>query len=250
MSDPRRLLDGGGTDIERSLLEAGDTEAPDGVAKRRAAIALAIGVTSVWPTAAAASATATATAKTAKVGVPLIVKLLAVGTVGVGTLGVAKFVVSKPEPAPIAQTAPATNPVPAAEKSPVQSAPEAKIVEAPPVEEAKAEPVAEPERRAPSTSAAAPKSSADTSIASEILMIDQARKSVAAGSGASAIRALDDYRRQYPRGRFSEEATLIRIEALAQSGNRAGAKALAGRYRASHPNSPHLRRIESIVGSP
>jgi len=250
MSDPRRLLDGGGTDIERSLLEAGDTEAPDGVAKRRAAIALAIGVTSVWPTAAGASATATATAtaKTAKVGVPLIVKLLAVGTVGVGTLGVAQYVVSKPEPAPVTQTAPA-KPAPAGDQARTQSAPEAKVPEAPPVEEAKAEPVAEPERRAPSASAA-PKSSADTSIASEILMIDQARKSVAAGSGAGAIRALDDYRRQYPRGRFSEEATLIRIEALAQSGNRAGAKALAGRYRASHPNSPHLRRIESIVGSP
>ena len=104
MSDPRRLLEGGGNEIERDLLEAGQAELPDVSAKRRAAVALAIGAAtaSVWPTAAYA------TAKAGKAGMPLLMKLLAVGAVGAGTLGTATYLITKPEPAKVTETAPAT----------------------------------------------------------------------------------------------------------------------------------------------
>jgi outer membrane protein assembly factor BamD (BamD/ComL family) len=79
-------------------------------------------------------------------------------------------------------------------------------------------------------------------------MLDQARRALSGGDPAAGIRALDAHRRQFPRGAFTQEAVLLRIQALAQSGNHSAARALAQRFRERHPNSPHLRRIESVLG--
>src|SRR5687768_7201850 len=210
MTDPRRLLDGGGTGIERDLLEAGQAELPDASAKRRAAVALAIGAAtaSVWPTAAYA------TAKAGKAGMPLLMKLLAAGAIGAGTLGTATYLVTKPEPAKITETAP-----PPAVEDRGASKPR---VAPKPVEEAPAiaEPVAAPEtateakaapevRRAPQ-SAPAPASS----ISDEIRVLDEARRAIASGDNAAAKSALEKHRRQYPKGALAEEAVLLQIESL------------------------------------
>jgi hypothetical protein len=45
-----------------------------------------------------------------------------------------------------------------------------------------------------------------------------------------------------------QEATLLRIEALARAGNGPAAKRLADRFLRAHPNSPHERRIRTLVG--
>jgi len=252
MTDPRRLLEGGGTDIERCLLESDGAEAPDAQAKQRVALALAIGTVSVWPTAAYA------TAKTAKAGVPLIVKLLAIGAVGAGTFGTARYVLSRSEPAPAIATS-KNAATPHAAFSPVGN--ERAIVDPPrgtdPIEGATASESPQIERlpdtvhRAPSAvGAAAPVPAEAASIADEIRMLDEARRAQAAGDGAGAIRALDDYQRKYPRGALAEESALLRIEALARLGKVSAAKGLAQKFRAAHPNSPHLRRIESVLAEP
>ena len=250
MTDPRRLLEGGGSNLERDLLEAGQAEVPDVSAKRRAAVALAIGAAtaSVWPTAAYA------TAKAGKAGMPLLLKFLAVGAVGAGTLGTATYLITRPEPAKITEAA-----LPAADEAPARAAakrttpkpaeaPAAAPVETAEAPEAVAPKVAEVRRsQGPSPqSSPAPASS----ISDEIRVLDQARRAIASGDSAAAKRALEQHRRQYPKGALAEEAVLLQIESLVRQGKRGAAKSLADRFRASHPNSPHLRRIDSVLAEP
>jgi len=254
MSDPRRFLDGDGTDIERDLLRAGRSERPNPFSKRRAAVALAIGATSVWP------AAAYATAKAGKAGMPFLVKLFAIGAVGAGTLGTAGYVVSRssaPTTEAVETTGPSQNPTPGAKAAPQVADP----APAPEQDPAETEEVTSPEsleleqpldtaRRAPALPATPRSSGERASIAKEIQALDEARRALASGNGAGAERALETYKQNYPRGALSEESSLLRIEALARQGNRKAARAAAERFRASHPNSPHLRRIDSLLAAP
>jgi hypothetical protein len=248
MNDPRRLLDGDGSYIERNLLAAGHDENPNEDAKRHAAIALGIAAVSIWP--AAASATAVATAKASKASLPLIFKLLAVGAVGAGTLGTAQYLVSRSEPPPATETVSAkstpSSPLPARKERVVADTSKQDPTEAVPLESLELEQEASG-RRGPGR-VAAPAGTA--SIADEIRALDEARRALANGDAATANRALDAYRRNFPKGALAEESTLLRIEALARGGNRGRAKALADRFRARHPDSPHLRRIDSLLGAP
>jgi TolA-binding protein len=98
-----------------------------------------------------------------------------------------------------------------------------------------------------SGAAATPVPAASASISDEIRMLDAARRAEASGDSAGAIKALDDYKKQYPRGMLSEESVLLRIQALARLGNRTAARSLAQKFRAAHPDSPHLRRIDSVL---
>jgi TolA-binding protein len=248
MTDPRRLLDGGGSNLERDLLEAGQAELPEASAKRRAAVALAIGAAtaSVWPTAAYA------TAKAGKAGMPLLMKLLAAGAVGAGTLGTATYLITKNDPAPVTEAAP-----PAAVETATRGASKPRVAPKPVETPAPAEPVATAEtaeakpapevRRSPAPqSQAAPASS----ISEEIRVLDEARRAIASGDSTAAKRALEQHRQKYPKGALAEEAVLLQIESLVKQGKRGAARSLADRFRASHPNSPHLRRIESVLAEP
>jgi hypothetical protein len=243
MTDPRRLLEGAGTDIECNLLAADAAEMPDPAAKHRAAFALAIGTASVWPMAAA-------TTKASKVGTSLLMKLLVIGAIGVGALGTAYYLHSrsaKPAKEAVQAAALATQ-TPASPAAAI--APETKPAEtATPLEAIPLDRTAEAARRAPAA-AAAPAPSQGASISDEIRMLDAARRAQASGDSSGAIRALDDYKRQYPRGVLSEESVLLRIEALARLGNQSAARALAQKFRVAHPDSPHLRRIDSVLAEP
>jgi hypothetical protein len=247
MTDPRRLLDGGGSNLERDLLEAGQAELPEASAKRRAAVALAIGAAtaSVWPTAAYA------TAKAGKAGMPLLMKLLAAGAVGAGTLGTATYLVTKNDPAPVTEAA--TPAVETATRGASKSRVESKPVETPaPVEPVAATETAEP-KPAPEvrrSQAAAPQAAPASSISEEIRVLDEARRAIASGDNTAAKRALEQHRQKYPKGALAEEAVLLQIESLVKQGKRGAARSLADRFRASHPNSPHLRRIESVLAEP
>jgi hypothetical protein len=242
MTDPLRLLDGGGTDIECNLLLADRGETPDAFAKQRAAVALAIGTASVWPIAATAT-------KTSKAGASVLLKLLAIGAVGAGAWGTAHYLRSRPEPAPMHEVAraPAVN-APGAEHTALPTNPTETVT---PLESLERERPAEASHRAPSNAAMAPSAPVEgASITNEIRMLDAARRAQAGGDAAGAIRALDDYKREYPRGALAEESVLIRIEALARLGNVTAARSLAKKFRATHPDSPHLRRIDSILAEP
>jgi len=240
MADPTRLLDGAGSDLERELLMAGCDELPDRAAKQRAAAALAIGAAaSIWPAAAATTA-----AKGAKAGVPLIVKLLAIGAVGAGTAGGAHYLRATAEPAPPREAAAVMQRAAEPARPKAVAQPQAAEQEAMPVESLALEVPSDALKPAPGTRSSTEKAS----IADEMRVLDEARRALSAGDGAGTIRALDAYRKQFPRGSFSQEAVLLRIQALVQVGDHAAARSLAQRFRDRHPNSPHLRRIETILG--
>jgi outer membrane protein assembly factor BamD (BamD/ComL family) len=79
-------------------------------------------------------------------------------------------------------------------------------------------------------------------------MLDAARRALRAGDTQLALGELDRHQAQFPRGMLGQEATLLRIEVLARSGNRSAAQTLARQFLARQPNSPHAKRIESLLG--
>jgi TolA-binding protein len=181
-----------------------------------------------------------------------LVKLLLIGAAGLGALGTGYYLHSKSASKPSTSTAGLSAPVrnpgsPAVNRAADDTtAPATPTPGVTPFESLERERPSEPAHRA-ANAPAAPSAPA-ASISSEIRMLDAARRAQANGDGAGAIRALDEYKKQYPRGVLAEESVLLRIEALAKLGNLPAARALAQKFRAAHPDSPHLRRIDSVLG--
>jgi outer membrane protein assembly factor BamD (BamD/ComL family) len=82
----------------------------------------------------------------------------------------------------------------------------------------------------------------------EIAVIDDAKRALAGGDAAEALRQLDAYRVAFPSGTLAAEATALRIEAMARAGRRQEARALLDELRRSHPDSPLLDSLGQIVG--
>jgi hypothetical protein len=97
---------------------------------------------------------------------------------------------------------------------------------------------------APHETKAAP---ASPSLATEVSALQMARTALAAHDSASALAALDLYKARFPAGRLAPEATVLRIEALVEHGDRAQASALADKFESSNPKSPYADRIRSIL---
>jgi hypothetical protein len=101
---------------------------------------------------------------------------------------------------------------------------------------------------ADSSGSDAPKSVGAPSLAEEVAAIKSAKGALASGNAAQALRELDAYKLHFPRGRLSQEATVVRIEALINSGSQAAAATLADRFLAAHPDSPYSARVRTLVG--
>lgn len=96
--------------------------------------------------------------------------------------------------------------------------------------------------------AASNASSRDSTLTEELAAMDDARRAVASGQSAAALQALDDYASRYPRGRFAQEAFVLRIEALMQRGERGAATALAHQLLTAYPKSPAARKVRALLG--
>jgi len=145
---------------------------------------------------------------------------------------------AKQEPAPASIVVPAPAPVEpkptAVEPIPVTVPEVQKTVEAVEAVEP-SEPVRRETRAAPVAD-----------IREEIKLLDQARSAVRSGNNAQALRALSKYEQRFPRGQFRQEVQVLRMEALKQSGESERASALAKKFLAEHPNSPHVERVEHV----
>jgi TolA-binding protein len=84
-------------------------------------------------------------------------------------------------------------------------------------------------------------------LGQQVAALDRARDALASGNAAGALRLVDEYDRQFPRGALAQEATALRIEALVQQGNRDAAGRLAERFLDANPRSPHAARIRLLV---
>ncbi|HYQ16926.1 MAG TPA: tetratricopeptide repeat protein [Polyangiaceae bacterium] len=220
MSEPERLLRGGGSDFERELLGSLANERPTPALSRRMRQGLvALGLLT--------------SAKTGVAGIVAVVGLVTVGAAG----GLwAAFHPSAEPPWPAAV-------VSAVAARPLPSAPA--VETAPPVA-----PPAPASAVAPRPSAAltaAP--SAVSDLREQIAWLDRARASLRAGDSQGALTQLTEYRKRFPRGEFAQEVTVLKIEALVQDGQMDGARALGKKFLAAHPESPHVERIERLIGA-
>jgi hypothetical protein len=81
----------------------------------------------------------------------------------------------------------------------------------------------------------------------EIRLIDAARAAVAARSSTQALSLLRRYSVSYPGGTFGQEAAVLRMEALEQSGQRDKARALARDFLSRHAGSPLAERVARVA---
>lgn len=222
MSDPERLLDGAGSELERELLGALAAERPTPALTRRMRQGLvALGLLT-----------------SAKTGVAGIVALVSVVSVGVTTAWVVQH--EHAESRSLSRTGMSGAVVRAASRV---SRPTAPAPSAAPV--ASALPAVAPRA---SSSATGPASTTGD-LREQIALLDRARAALRSGHGGVALAELDSYRKRFPRGEFAQEVSVLKIEALVQNGQMDSARTLGKRFLAAHPESPHVERIERLIGA-
>ena len=263
MKDPPRLLEEGATAVERNLLGAGQSEEPAERSVQRAVAALGlaptVGLAAMGTASASTAGTVSAMSTLTWVGGGLLVA-------GGLALGAYRLAPGQDAPSAAFRTQRAESTVQESVAGPEPSPPEPAVPAAQTVDpeaddsaaEVQDEPVGVLQKPAPAPAqksaiepapaSDAPPAATGDSIGAQVQMIDSARRQLGAGNASGALEQLDRYRQKYPQGMLGQEATLLRIEALAQGGNRAAARQLARRYLANHPNSQYSKRIQSLIG--
>jgi TolA-binding protein len=219
MKDPKRFLEGDGTAFERALLGAIAAERPSRDLHRK--MRVGVGLVGVGAVAKLASANWNQIA---------MAGLVVAGLVTGGAIVAKREAAKEPAVQPAVVAAPAhVAPKPA----PMEPIPAALPEEAP--KAAPAERVRHETRVAPVSD-----------IREEIRLLDQARAAVKSGAHGRALRTLAKYDQKFPRGQFRQEVQVLKMEALKQSGDSQRASALAKKFLAEHPNSPHVERVENV----
>ncbi|MBN2193045.1 MAG: hypothetical protein JW751_09535 [Polyangiaceae bacterium] len=233
MMEPARLIDECPGELEAALLRAGRDVGASNRARARTLAALGIaGSALVASKSAAASATGWSVSQVVVGGA------LAVAA----TVGVVALTVGSPSPA--VDSVLTTPPIPIA--PPTLSAPSAEISKGILTPTAPSEVPKRAIRKPRPTPA--PRTAPSASIADELKSLDAARSALSAGNPAGALTRLDEHARRYPRGGLALEAEVLRIEALAQSGNRAAAATRARAFVARYPTSVFTPRVRRIAG--
>lgn len=229
-TDPR-LLDSSATDFESSLLKAAIVEAPTQELSAKMLMPLATGA-AVATAAGGAKLLKGAAAKWLGTGATI----LAVG--GAYYLGTTPGDVppeSKP-PAPpsIVEAVPADPDVGPSDESTPQAPPtggEETVVDVPP--------------RAVGPAPSLGKKSPST-LAEEMQLLDRARAALKSRKDPEeALRLLNTYEHKYPRGALRQEATVLRVSALEESGARDRADALKSEFLKDNPKSAHKKQLEN-----
>jgi hypothetical protein len=102
------------------------------------------------------------------------------------------------------------------------------------------QPARAPERRESPTASA-------RGLADEVAALERARRALGDEDGATALKSLSEYDRQFKQRTLGPEADALRIEALLKSGNQAAGKAAAERFLARYPKSPLAKRVRSLL---
>lgn len=240
MTDPTRLIEeAGGDELEGSLLRLARSEGPsvDGRRKILAAVAAA---------SAASLATQSAQATTAAGKGISVAKWGALAVAAVAIPAVVLFN-SGADDAPSAQL-----PVPSSLKAPATEVnatplPPAPVVEGPATVSLDDLPVL-PEPVPAPVNAGAP-SKPQASLADEVAQLQKAKLALKAGNPSQALSELGTYSQRFPHPVLGSEAAVLRIEAFAQSGDRARAKSLAESFLSKNPNSPYAARLRTLTGA-
>ena len=96
----------------------------------------------------------------------------------------------------------------------------------------------------PSTNAPAP--SADD-FRDELALVERVRTQLSSGDHEACLRSIDQYGARFHGGAFVQEVEVMRIEALAASGDRGRARTFGGKFLSEHPTSPYAGRVRSVL---
>ena len=273
--DPKRLLDdgSGASDAERALLRsAGDVE-PAGEAQASMWVALATRLPPVGGAGAPPGAgNGGSGAGGAAAGGAMGAKAAMAGLIGAAiAIGAVVLIRSSGGLPPTTPSAPSAAVVVIPSPPPIEPAPAAT--------EYVAAPSGNPAFAAPTTAAVAPgsvvppassggltatqrtrltqggagapsangsaMSSADA-LRDEIALVAAARAALRRGDGTGALATLETARKQHPRGALVQEREVLTIEALAQSGDTAGASRRASAFLRAFPTSPHATHVRTF----
>lgn len=81
----------------------------------------------------------------------------------------------------------------------------------------------------------------------ELALVSAARSALETGDAAACMRAVARYDERFHAGIFAHEIEVLRIEALAASGDRAQARSRAERFLAANAKSPYAARVRSLI---
>jgi TolA-binding protein len=268
MTNPPRLLDDELDDFERALLSSAQSDRSSARARMRAlAVFGALGGKLASANAAASVAGAGASAA-AHGGLPsmsagMLAKWLGAGivagTLSAGTATAVHHSLTTERAGPATRTnVPLAPKTAGGARTPVAAEPEAggAVVPAPRApERAPSKELAENatgtalQLDAPplTSSGAFPVETPESRLREEVAVLDRARQALGRRQAAEALREIKEYERRFPAGALAREATLLAVEARLESGDVAGAKALAARAFAADPNSPHARRLRELL---
>lgn len=240
MKDPQFLLDDGATELELRLLQAGAADGPSVKARHAAMAALGLSAAVL-----SASAPAAAGSPALASGVRLIsAKWWAMGALvtvtGAAGLGYVALAGSHAT-SPTAQATPQRPRAQLVSASPVAE-PTAPVASAAPVL-----PVTPAPERPLSPQLHSSSSAGTPGIQEQIALIDRARAAVVAHQPSTAMVALDEYQRRFPGGVLTQEAALLRIDALLARGDRANAARLGHQFLARYPRSAMAGRVKALI---
>ncbi|HVY27482.1 MAG TPA: hypothetical protein VHB79_13080 [Polyangiaceae bacterium] len=262
MNEPRRLSQSGG--VAQRLLDSASIDRPSVAARRRAEIFAG--------TASSFSRTAADSGVQRKQSGGSLAKTLVtwafIGAAASVALAFAASRLLEGGGGPSAASAP-TSAAPMAELSPVPARPAARPsdikpepgtavhVAASPVQPAAkplgsivpwvpspAEATTSPEPVAVGTPQPARPSSASFE---EVREIQAAREAVSRGDNSSAIATLNQYDQTHPSGVLKAESTVLRVQALSNSGRTTEAKQLANEFTGKNPTHPLTPQLKSVA---
>jgi len=235
MTDPTRLLQSAdSTDLEKELLRSWESERPSEGARDRALATLGLATVG-------AGAAASIAPKAASLGWTAIVKWLGLGFVALGAAGAGVSMLSHRHTEASVSGPHAPVQVAAPKASAELTAAAATQVD--PIEPAPAPTT--PSVPRPVTRSARPASS---SLADQVAELDRARAALDAGDTARTLRIVDAYAAAYPGGALTQEAELLRVDALVRGGNRTEAERTGKHFLAAYPKSPHAARVRALLG--
>lgn len=93
----------------------------------------------------------------------------------------------------------------------------------------------------------APQDPSTATLTGEVARLDRARTALREGDPARALRELGGYDAEFPTGNLRQEATVLRIESLVQTGDEPRARALAEAFAQAHPRSGYLHKIRELL---
>lgn len=265
------------SDFARQLLVSADADASAPGAMQRALAGLGFApvgllgatvVTTISTSAAGANLGSSSLVVASKLGVLTIGKWLGVGLFGgIAAMAALDLAVGSTaaQPQPTAGPARAAVPAEAAPPAHVERAAEIATVTVPSPSEAwqprdtaatrSAERVAEDDVHAPLGSAPSagsfettPGTSSDDMT--QLTALTAIRRALAAHQAAAALALLDDFSRRYPASKLSEEASVLRIEALRELGRAHEASSLGNRFLREHPHSVYAARVRVAAEIP